>query len=457
MKVCIDPGHGGNDPGTMGNGLREKDITLDICLKLKPMLEYNGIKVMLTRDGDYSPGHLEGDHKGELRARVDIAEKNKADLFISIHVNAGGGTGEEILIIGTGGRAEAAANKVLPYLVQVGGWANRGVKEQNVLVLRETTMPAILTENGFIDNPSDAMKLKDPDFRYTLASAHAKGICNYFGIEYMDTTPSPPKPDIMYRVIIDDKQIMALSSQENAIMEVRKIVEAGQALKGFVQRNTDGVNVFEYPKLQTSSPSLQSQPDLPKTLQGDQKTSIMGSETITLEQCRKFLLSYNPDAPDLIPFYKKYGEALGIRWGFAVAQMIKETGYLKFGGNVMPEQNNFAGIGAVGEGAKGAVFSTPDDGVLAHLEHLYAYSSIDQLPEGIPKLDPRFELVKRGSCPNWEDLNGHWAVPGNEYGEDIVKIYGKMISEVITPIPVGNKTIALLRKLAVRIRNLFNS
>ena len=67
--------------------------------------------------------------------RVAIAEKNKVDLFVAIHINAGGGTGEEILIVGKGGRAEIAANKVLPFLISAGGWGNRGVKTQNVLVL----------------------------------------------------------------------------------------------------------------------------------------------------------------------------------------------------------------------------------------------------------------------------------------------------------------------------------
>jgi N-acetylmuramoyl-L-alanine amidase len=186
MKICLDPGHGGYDSGAVGNGLQEKDITLDVCLKLKPMLEYNGISTFLTRDGDYAPGHLEGNLNGELRARVDIAEKNAVDLFVAIHVNSGGGTGEEVLVIALGGRAETGANKVLPYLVQVGGWANRGVKTQNILVLKETSMPAFLTENGFIDNATDAAKLKDPNFRHALAVAHTKGICDYFGVQYRE-------------------------------------------------------------------------------------------------------------------------------------------------------------------------------------------------------------------------------------------------------------------------------
>ncbi len=434
MKVCIDPGHGGYDPGAIGNGLQEKDLTLDVCLKLKPLLEFNGISVILTRDGDYAPGHVDNDQKGNLSARVKSAETANADLFVSVHINAGGGTGVEVLVIGTGGRAEIAANKILPYLVQAGSWANRGVKTQNVMVLRETSMPAILTENGFIDTVTDSAKLKEPDFRQTLAVAHTKGICDYFGIEYHEPNATQPTPNVMYRVILDGTQTMALSSQENAIIEVKKVVDSGQASKGVVQRTTDDANVFEY---------LASQRDM--------KTPIMGAGTITVEQCRQFLTKHNSYAPDIIPFYEKQGELLGISWGYAVAQMIKETDYLKYSGVVKAEQNNYAGIGAVGGGAQGATFSTQEEGVLAHLEHLYAYASTEPLPVSVPNVDPRFDLVKRGSCPNWEDLNGHWAVPGNEYGEEVVRIHNVIAKEIIS----NSGEASLLRKISQLISDFF--
>ena len=160
-------------------------------------------------------------------------------------------------------------------------------------------------------------------------------------------------------------------------------------------------------------------------------TPIQGAEVIFPEQCIQYIRKVNPNAPDIISLYKKYGELLGIKWGYAVAQMIKETGYLKYGGDVLAEQNNYAGIGAIGGGAQGAVFATPEEGVLAHLEHLYAYASIDLLPTELLKVDPRFDFVQRGSCPNWEDLNGHWAVPGNGYGEEIGKIYEQIVQEVV--------------------------
>jgi len=444
LKVCIDPGHGGYDPGAVGNGLKEKDITLEIAMQLRSMLLFNGIEVVMTRDGDYAPGHVENDQNGELWARVKIAKEAKADLFVSVHINAGGGTGVEVLVIGTGGRAETVAEKVLPYLVQAGGWANRGVKTQNVMVLRETSMPAILTENGFIDKVTDAAKLKGPNFFQTLAVAHAKGICDYFGVKYKELAVVTPASNVMHRVILDGKQTMALSSQDAAIAEVKRQVDTGQAQKGSVQRNTDGASVFEYAKTQIPTPV----PTMPKT-------PIMGTETITVEQCRQFLDKHNSNAPDIIPYYKKHGEVLGIRWGYAVAQMIKETGHLTFGGDVKPEQNNFAGIGAVGGGAVGATFLTPEAGVIAQLQHLFAYASTGDLGD-YAQIDPRFNLVNRGSCPNWEDLNGRWAVPGVGYGEGIVQIYGQMTKEVIeVPAVSESGAVSLLRKILALLLNFF--
>jgi N-acetylmuramoyl-L-alanine amidase len=69
-------------------------------------------------------------------------------------------------------------------------------------------------------------------------------------------------------------------------------------------------------------------------------------------------------------------------------------------------QNNFAGIGATGGDVRGASFSTPEEGVLAHLQHLYAYATTNPLPTQYSLVDPRFHLVQRGSAPTWTALNG---------------------------------------------------
>lgn len=185
--ICIDPGHidSGADAGAEGNGLREQDLTLDIALSLKPLLEYNGFAVILTRED----GFVNGPHqtvKQSLQARCDIANNAGADIFLSIHINAGGGTGTEVYAL-PGGQAEKLAGILLYYLIQTANWANRGVKtNRNFYVLVNTNIPAVLTENGFIDNPSDAAKLSDPGFRKSLARAHAKGISDFYGVEYRD-------------------------------------------------------------------------------------------------------------------------------------------------------------------------------------------------------------------------------------------------------------------------------
>jgi len=235
-KVCWDAGHGGYDPGAVGNGLHEADLTLDIVMRGKPLAEYNGITVVLTRNGNYAPGHLEGNVNAELGERCRIANANKVDLMLSTHINAGGGTGQEILVQGAGGKAQVCADTILPFLVSAGAWYNRGVKVQNVEVLRDTNMPAILTESGFIDSVSDTNRLKDPNFRQALAVAHVKGMCAYFGLTYKTkgvisvnavTTPVATKP-----VVADPDVYLSVrvrASKANAL--IAKIIADGFACK----------------------------------------------------------------------------------------------------------------------------------------------------------------------------------------------------------------------------------
>jgi N-acetylmuramoyl-L-alanine amidase len=186
-KICLDAGHNnsGADTGAAGNNLREELLTLDICQRIKALLELNDFEVVMTREGDF----VNGPHNTvneSLQTRCNIANKAEADLFISVHINAGGGTGQEIYICGGGGQAEKFAKISLYYLLQQCAWKDRGVKTSNFLVLENTTMPAILTENGFIDNAADASLLRAEDFRQKIAVAHAKAVCDYYKQTYND-------------------------------------------------------------------------------------------------------------------------------------------------------------------------------------------------------------------------------------------------------------------------------
>jgi N-acetylmuramoyl-L-alanine amidase len=201
-KVCIDPGHNssGVDTGAKANGLKEQDLTLNIARKLRDILQLNGFEVKLTREGDSIGGSTVTE---SLKARCDIANAFGADLFISIHINAGGGTGTEVYAL-PGGRAVVAAQRLLDRLVYACGWANRGVKtDREFYVLVHTDMPAILTENGFIDS-GDSAKLADFKFLQVIAEAHAKGICDFFGVTFkqlVEPTPAQttiPKPEPVF-------------------------------------------------------------------------------------------------------------------------------------------------------------------------------------------------------------------------------------------------------------------
>lgn len=180
-NIVLDPGHGGEDPGAISleNGLREKDITLKIALYAKEFLLKNyKVNVKLTRENDVFI---------KLRDRSKIAKRFKADFFVSIHVNAGGGTGFESYIYLetkdlTLAFQRSLHNKILETLHhQYGDVANRGLRRANYAVLRETSMPAVLTENLFIER--DFKLLKDELFLKDLGEAHAKGIVDFLKIE----------------------------------------------------------------------------------------------------------------------------------------------------------------------------------------------------------------------------------------------------------------------------------
>jgi N-acetylmuramoyl-L-alanine amidase len=145
----------------------------------------------------------------------------------------------------------------------------------------------------------------------------------------------------------------------------------------------------------------------------------------------RFVQKVNPSAPSLAALYEQIGQVYGIRGDVAYAQAIHETGYFRFQGSVKASQNNFAGIGATGKN-ESAVFRTPQEGVLAHIQHLFAYSSTKPLPPQYPLVDPRFQLVQRGSAITWAQLNGKWAVPGTTYSTMIFEIYKKMLVDTKT-------------------------
>jgi len=182
VKICIDPGHGGSDPGACGNGLKEKDTALIVAKKVKDYLINAGCEVVLTRETDTDVGYANDDAVTELQARCDISNKFKADAFISIHCNSFGSpdpSGAEIIYADGSIRGEKLANCIQSHLVGLGGLINRGLKVTPLYVTKHTDAPAVLTELAFISNYDDASKLGDPYWQDRFARAIARGVTDY--------------------------------------------------------------------------------------------------------------------------------------------------------------------------------------------------------------------------------------------------------------------------------------
>ncbi|MGM9968421.1 MAG: N-acetylmuramoyl-L-alanine amidase [Rummeliibacillus sp.] len=199
VKIYIDPGHGGKDSGTVGNGLKEKDFTLKIAKRIRELLaRYKNVSTKMSRTGDTFPS---------LSARTNEANAWGADFFLSIHINAGGGQGyEDYIYTSTNQVTKKYQDNIHTEILKLVDLKDRGQKTGNLHVLRESTMPALLTENGFIDNVSDASKLKKSAFIENLAQGHVNGIVKSFNLKRKEEVPSNThtivKGDTLYSIAI---------------------------------------------------------------------------------------------------------------------------------------------------------------------------------------------------------------------------------------------------------------
>ncbi|MCF8019241.1 conserved exported protein of unknown function [Petrocella atlantisensis] len=177
--VVIDAGHGGRDPGAVANGLQEKDVNLKMLLYLKNLLDADtSVKVYYTRLTDTFPS---------LQDRCDIANEIGADFFISIHNNAFNASenGTETLYFPSNVQDKLTSPKLAQIfqknIVAYTGMKDRGLKQrENLYLLKNTIMPAVLVEVGFLTNVNDVAKLKDETFLKTTASALYQSILETF-------------------------------------------------------------------------------------------------------------------------------------------------------------------------------------------------------------------------------------------------------------------------------------
>jgi N-acetylmuramoyl-L-alanine amidase len=445
--IIIDPGHGGNDPGAVNKDNFEKAYNLTIAKKVQAYLQADyEATVILTRTADTALS---------LDARTDLANRNNADLYVSIHQNSGGGEGFESYVYPSAGaetrRIQNAIHVPTAAVMTKYGARNRGEKQANFHVLRETKMSAVLLEVLFLDNEKNIALLKRENFQNEVSRAIATGIA-----QGLSLTKKQPQTKGDFAVIAGAFEQKQNASDRAAFLADQKIttfidevlignktyyrVQAGAFqerlnAENFVRKirslGVPDAYVLVKDGIAAPAPAPNPPAPLPPNPAPPKGLTIQGETLLSAVEMERFVQTVNPSAPSLAALYEQIGQVYGIRGDVAYAQAIHETGYFRFQGSVKASQNNFAGIGATGKN-ESAVFRTPQEGVLAHIQHLFAYSSTKPLPMQYPLVDPRFQLVQRGSAITWAQLNGKWAVPGTTYSTMIFEIYKKMLVDTKT-------------------------
>ena len=277
VVIAIDPGHGGHDPGAVGKGrTREKDVALQIARTLAARINAEaGMKAVLVRSGDYYVGH---------RKRMDIARRNKADLFISIHADAVDDRrayGASVYALSLKGASDEAArqlaerenaflsiggvtladkdevlasvlldlsqnaalsaslevgSKVIGELARIGKVHRRKVQQAGFLVLKSPDMPSILVETAYISNPTEEKRLRDKRHQGRLANAILAGVRTYFY--------NNPPPDMR----------IAMEMRRTPVKQVRHVIARGDTLSEIAERyNVSAAAIRAANKLSTDS------------------------------------------------------------------------------------------------------------------------------------------------------------------------------------------------------------
>lgn len=255
MKLYLDPGHGGTDNGASGNGLQEKDITLAIAQHIRSILnsDYEDVDVKMSRSNDKTVS---------LNQRTNEANNWGADYFLSIHCNSfnGSAQGYEDFIhssLSDSSKTASYQNTMHKAVLNQIQLNDRGQKKDNLHVLRESTMPALLTENGFIDNKDDAALMEDDSWRKKVAQGHVDGLEEAFNLNrkqdgsqsvyriiagsFQEKNNAENRVDLLQKEDIDAfidsvtvsgqqwyrVQAGSYESQENAENQLRKVKDAG--------------------------------------------------------------------------------------------------------------------------------------------------------------------------------------------------------------------------------------
>jgi hypothetical protein len=445
-RIFISAGHGGvengrPDPGSVVDGTTEAQEMILLRDQIVPELRSRGFEILAVPDDLSLDGTINWIN---FRYRSgDIALEIHAESFSNPSAR-----GATVYYIANNDQRKAHAELLLLALLRrVPQLPSRGAKPDtqtglgSLTFCRSTIGPSLLMEVCYLSNPDDRnlLQTRRRDFALGIADGLASWSRAVSGGSPAPTptpTPSPyPTANINLNGGIYGEQGIIVNN--NAYVPIDLVDGLGIDLTNAanVARVTSGnvvyvraVDLRDY-KISVTWDGTTRTVILRTVLEicPGQFDRITGQGKTNETQLRLFLKNNNETSINLFPeiprLYREEAAIEGINHDIAFSQMCVETGFLKFGSAVKPEQNNFAGLGAVGGDASGASFPSARIGVRAHIQHLKAYASTEPLVQEL--VDPRFRFVTRGIAPLINQLSGRWAAD-LQYGEKISAVLKRL-------------------------------
>lgn len=434
-RIFISAVHGGKeagaiDPGSIAGGTTEAKEMILLRDLVVPELRARNLEVLAVPD-NLSPKQIISWINSRAR-HGDVAIEIRADAATSPAVR-----GASIFYIANNEDRRHEAELVLVALLRrVTQLANRGIKPDTASGLgslafcRQVEVPSLLMLVGFLSNPDDRSLLQNR--RRDFALGIADGLTSWS--QTVDPDSSKP-PQVTYPVIdiningqnYLEQGILVNSNAYIPIDLVDKLqidLSKSPNVRRITYRHVVYVKAIELREfhIAISWNSANHTISLRSNLQiaSDQFGKIMSPGNTSEVQLQLFLKNHNETVltqfPDLPKLYREEATIEGVNYDIAFCQMCLETGFLRFGGEIKLEQNNFAGLGTIGGSSETASFESHQIGVRAHIQHLKAYASLEPLVQEV--VDPRFRFVTRGIAPYIEQLSGRWAAD-TEYGTKI--------------------------------------
>jgi N-acetylmuramoyl-L-alanine amidase/Mannosyl-glycoprotein endo-beta-N-acetylglucosaminidase len=442
-RIFLSAGHGERingvtEPGAIVAGTteaREMILTRDLVVAA---LRSRGAEVLSVPDDLSSNATLVWINS---RARSgDVALEIRANAFSNPSVR-----GATVYFISNNAQRKNHADVVLQSLLRrVPQLPSRGSQPDTASGLgslafcRQLTPPSLLMEVGFLTNPDDRFILQNQ--RPDVATGIAEGLVAWSrDVSGLPTpTPTPENfPPITININGQNYGEQGVLVNGNAYIPIDLVDRLGVDLSKAPQvrrlnyRNVVFVKAIELREFNISvNWDAQTRTVFLRSILkicGGALDRIMGYGSTTDVQLTMFLKSNNEVAvtqfPDIAKLYREEGTIEGVNYDIAFSQMCLETNFLRFGSDIKPAQNNFAGLGDVGGTAAGASFPSARIGVRAHIQLLKAYASTEPLVQ--ESVNPRFGFVTRGVAPLVDSLSGRWAAD-LQYGAKVTAILRRL-------------------------------